>query len=94
MIAYLVEMNQVMESFESGHTFSTAHDTGAKELFKCNHQNPFIIFQVIIRNQIKQTNELSISNQPACVIIVFFFSFNYVILGTALKSLCHPNISF
>ena len=30
MIAYSVQMDQVMESFYSGHTFSTVHAAGAK----------------------------------------------------------------
>ena len=30
MIAYLVQMDQVMESFYSGYTFSTDHTTGVK----------------------------------------------------------------
>ena len=30
MIAYLVQMDQVMESFDSGHTFSIVHATGVK----------------------------------------------------------------
>ena len=30
MIAYAVQMGQVMESFNSGHTFSIVHAPGAK----------------------------------------------------------------
>ena len=30
MLAYLVQMDQVMERFNSGYTFSTDHATGVK----------------------------------------------------------------
>ena len=48
MIAYSIQMDQAMESFDSGHTFSTVDATGAKQLFQCNHQNLVIIFGLII----------------------------------------------
>ena len=49
MIAYSVHMDQVMESFNSGHRFSIVDMAEAKLSFQCNHQNLVIIFGLIIR---------------------------------------------